>query len=61
MPAMNQICVYTTEGGAIAISQSDPLDTEDQVVFMQPEQVAMVVQWLTQEAARAMGKDSFNG
>lgn len=50
---MYELSVALQEDGAIAITQPAGMD-EPSVILVAPEQVAIVVEWLNEEAARAM-------
>lgn len=52
---MFELSVSLRDDGAIAITQPDGMD-EPSVVLLAPEQVAIVVGWLNEAAARAVTK-----
>lgn len=52
---MFELLVELRDDGTIAITQPAGVD-EPSVVFIAPEQVAIVVEWLNEAAARAVTK-----
>jgi len=57
---MYELSVALRDDGTIAITQPAGMD-EPSVVFIAPEQVAIIVDWLNEAAARAVTKGLMSG